>query len=96
MKRTRVGDPGREALKENKPLRTLELGYNPIGAKGAEALAETVKFHSKLTTLRMGWCKITKDGAYYLAVGGERKRGSTSPPRPSSPTVRSCVCQRLR
>ena len=43
-----------EALKENKPLRTLELGYNPIGPKGAEALAETVKFHSKLTALRMG------------------------------------------
>ena len=64
-------------------MRTLELGYNPIGAKGAEALAETVKFHSKLTTLRMGWCKITKDGAYYLAVRVESER--TSPPRPRLP-----------
>ena len=70
-------------------MRTLELGYNPIGAKGAEALAETVKFHSKLTTLRMGWCKITKDGAYYLAVGGGSERTS-SPRLRLSPFARAC------
>ena len=38
-----------------------------MGPKGCQALAEAVKFHSKLTTLRMGWCKVSKDGAWYLA-----------------------------
>jgi Ran GTPase-activating protein (RanGAP) involved in mRNA processing and transport len=52
---------------ENKTLRTLELGYNPIGPKGGASLANAVKFHSNISTLRMGWCKITKEGAWHIA-----------------------------
>ena len=56
-----------EALMENETLRTLELGYNPIGPKCGASLANAVKFHSKISTLRMGWCKITMEGAWHIA-----------------------------
>ena len=32
------------ALRGNDALRTLELGYNPIREKGAQALADVVKY----------------------------------------------------
>ena len=32
------------ALKGNESLRTLELSYNPIGADGAKAFADVVKY----------------------------------------------------
>lgn len=33
-----------EALRGNNTLRTLELGYNPIGEEGAKHLADVVKY----------------------------------------------------
>lgn len=36
----------------------LELSYNPIGADGVKALCDILKFHGKIETLRLGWCKV--------------------------------------
>lgn len=36
----------------------LELSYNPIGAEGAKALCEVLKFHGKVQTLKLGWCQV--------------------------------------
>jgi NLR family CARD domain-containing protein 3 len=35
------------ALKGNQTLETLELSYNPIGDKGAKALADVLKYDAK-------------------------------------------------
>jgi len=43
------------------------MGYNPVGPKGAEAIAGAIKYGGALDTLRMGWCKLDKDGAGHLA-----------------------------
>lgn len=40
-------------------LSQLELGYNPIGPEGAKALAEILKFHGKIETLKLGWCQVS-------------------------------------
>lgn len=37
----------------------LELSYNPIGPDGAKALAEVIKFHGSVKTLKLGWCQVT-------------------------------------
>ena len=39
-------------------LSQLELGYNPIGPDGAKALAEVLKFHGNVKTLKLGWCQV--------------------------------------
>lgn len=36
----------------------LELSYNPIGPDGAKALAEILKFHGNVNTLKLGWCQV--------------------------------------
>lgn len=40
----------------------FEFSYNPIGMNGAKVLADTLKFHGKIETLRLGWCQV------YLSV----------------------------
>jgi Ran GTPase-activating protein (RanGAP) involved in mRNA processing and transport len=56
-----------KALETNSTLKTLELGYNPIGPDGAKALATAIKFHGAIDTLRLGWCKVEKEGTAHLA-----------------------------
>lgn len=36
----------------------LELSYNPIGADGSKILADFIKFHGNVQTLRLGWCQV--------------------------------------
>lgn len=36
----------------------FEFSYNPIGMNGAKVLADTLKFHGKIETLRLGWCQV--------------------------------------
>jgi Ran GTPase-activating protein (RanGAP) involved in mRNA processing and transport len=45
----------------------LEFSYNPIGPAGAKVLAETLKFHGNVQTLRLGWCQIGVKGAEIFA-----------------------------
>lgn len=40
------------------PLSQLDLAYNPIGADGAKALSEVLKFHGNINTLKLGWCQV--------------------------------------
>lgn len=49
----------------NADLAQLELGYNPIGADGAKALAEVLKFHGNINTLKLGWCQVIE--FHYMA-----------------------------
>ena len=56
-----------KALETNVTLKTLELGYNPMGPEGAKALATAIKFHGKIDTLRLGWCKVEKEGTAEFA-----------------------------
>ena len=39
-------------------LSQIELGYNPIGPEGAEALCEVLKFHGNVNALKLGWCQV--------------------------------------
>lgn len=41
--------PTAAALKGNESLRTLELSYNPIGADGAKAFADVVKYDMQVS-----------------------------------------------
>ena len=41
------------ALRGNENLKTLELGYNPIHEKGAQALADVVKYDLKVCPNRI-------------------------------------------
>jgi hypothetical protein len=36
----------------------LDLAYNPIGADGAKAITEVLKFHGNINTLKLGWCQV--------------------------------------
>lgn len=54
-------------MKTNDTLKTLELGYNPIGPDGAAAMAGAVKYFGKVDVLRLGWCKIEKQGSEHIA-----------------------------
>lgn len=45
----------------------FEFSYNPIGMNGAKVLADTLKFHGKIETLRLGWCQIGVKGAEAIA-----------------------------
>ncbi|MCO5567712.1 hypothetical protein L7F22_021406 [Adiantum nelumboides] len=45
----------------------LELSYNPMGPDGAKILADFIKFHGNVQTLRLGWCQIGVKGAEYLS-----------------------------
>ena len=36
----------------------FEFSYNPIGMNGAKVLADILKFHGKIETLRLGWCQV--------------------------------------
>ena len=53
------------------------MSYNPIGAAGGKALAEAIKFSSKLSTLRLGWCKLEKQGAASFAEALRYNSGIT-------------------
>jgi len=58
-----VGPDGAKALAAalggNAALRSLELGYNPIGEAGAAAVAELLKRpDGGVETLKLGWCKV--------------------------------------
>jgi Ran GTPase-activating protein (RanGAP) involved in mRNA processing and transport len=45
-------------------LESLELGYNPLGAKGTKILTDVAKFDlPKLETLKLGWCKLGVEGS---------------------------------
>jgi Ran GTPase-activating protein (RanGAP) involved in mRNA processing and transport len=39
-------------------LKSVELGYNPLGPEGAETIAGAFKFNTKVETLKLGWCKV--------------------------------------
>lgn len=43
----------------------LELGYNPIGPDGAKTLCETLKFHGKIETLKLGWCQVAVVSCFF-------------------------------
>lgn len=46
------------SLSHSLPLSQLDLAYNPIGADGAKALSEVLKFHGNINTLKLGWCQV--------------------------------------
>ncbi|CAF4541930.1 unnamed protein product, partial [Didymodactylos carnosus] len=56
-----------EALKVNKILTTLDLGWNQISDGGGEALAEALKVNKTLTTLDLGGNQISARGGEALA-----------------------------
>jgi len=39
-------------------LPRVVFSYNPIGAEGAKALAEILKYGMGVEVLKLGWCKI--------------------------------------
>ena len=43
------------ALRGNEEVRTLELSYNPIGAEGAKAFADIIKYDMKVGELALSW-----------------------------------------
>lgn len=50
--------------KGHESLESLELGYNPLGAKGTKTLTDVAKFDlPKLETLKLGWCKLGVEGS---------------------------------
>jgi hypothetical protein len=44
----------------------FEFSYNPIGMNGAKVLADTLKFHGKIETLRLGWCQVYLSGKRFF------------------------------
>jgi Ran GTPase-activating protein (RanGAP) involved in mRNA processing and transport len=56
-----------EALKGNDMIRTLDIGWNNIGNKGAELVAEGILENEGLQTITMTWNRIGDLGATALA-----------------------------
>ena len=48
-------------------VRELDLSYNPIGTKGAMALAELIHHNKSLEEVNVSGCKIDSEGACHLA-----------------------------
>ena len=56
-----------QALCENTSLKKLDLSSNPIGAKGAMALAKLLHSNKSLQEVNICFCNISSDEAYHLA-----------------------------
>ena len=58
-----------EKLRENPPMKSLVIDFNPIGDTGAKHLAEGLRRNTKVTTLKMAYCGITSAAGQDLAEG---------------------------
>lgn len=55
-----------EAIKDNKTLKTLDIGGNNIGHEGAKLLAGALKGNKTLKTLELGYNPVATEGAKAL------------------------------
>ncbi|CAF3482579.1 unnamed protein product [Adineta steineri] len=71
LKQPKCNDPTLQkhidAMYLDQTLTTLDLGWNQIGAKGAQDLANALRINKTLTTLDLGWNRIGDQGAQNLA-----------------------------